>query len=125
MAFLGHIATEYATCCDPAKTEAIQDWPRPQNRTEMKSFLGIVKFYRSYIPNCAEIAHPLNNLTRKSVKFKWDEKCEDAYNELKHSLVTPPLLVTPPIMGNLFYKQMRQDTASVPFYHRNKMERKW
>ena len=95
VAFLGHIATEYGTRCDPAKTEAIQDWPRPQNRTEMKSFLGLVNFYRSYIPNCAEIAHPLNNLTRKSVKFKWDEKCEDAFNELKRSLITPPLLVFP------------------------------
>ena len=54
-----------------------------------------LKFYRSYIPNCAEITHPLNNLTRKSVKFKWDEKCEDAFNELKHSLITPQLLVYP------------------------------
>ena len=67
LAFLGHIPTEYGTRCDPTKREAIQDWPRPQNRTEMKSFLGLVNFNHSYIPNCAEIAHPLNYLTRKSV----------------------------------------------------------
>ncbi|MEW8548166.1 MAG: pol polyprotein, partial [Candidatus Thiodiazotropha sp.] len=99
VAFLGHVATESGTECDPEKTAAIQNWPRPTNVKEVRSFLGLVNFYRSYIPQCASMAYPMNHLTRKHVKFKWDEKCEESFNALKRCLVTPPILAYPTRTG--------------------------
>lgn len=101
VAFLGHIASENGTRCDPEKTIAIQDWPRPRTCKEIKSFLGLVNFYRAYIPNCAALAYPLNQLTRKHVRFKWDDDCERAFNALKGSLVSPPILAYPTPTGKL------------------------
>ena len=99
VAFLGHIATESGTECDPEKTAAIQNWPRPTNVKKVRSFLGLVNFYRSYIPQCATIAYRMNQLTRKHVKFKLDERCEESFNTLKHCLVTPPILAYPTCTG--------------------------
>ena len=99
ISFLGHIATENGTLCDPEKTAAIQNWPRPKNAKEIRSFLGLVNFYRSYIKDCATLAFPLNNLTRKHVRFKWDEKCEESFNALKQCLMTPPILAYPTRTG--------------------------
>ena len=101
VSFLGHIATESGTKCDPEKIEAILNWPRLKTSKEVKSFLGLVNFYRAYIPKCAEIAYPLNNLTKKHVKFKWDQECEDAFMKLKHSLTSSPVLAYPTPQGKL------------------------
>ena len=99
IAILGHIATENGTLCDPEKTAAIQTWPRPTNAKEVRSFLGLVNFYRSYISDCATLAFPLNNLTRKHVRFKWDDKCEESFNALKQRLVALPILAYPTRTG--------------------------
>ena len=101
VAFLGHIATESGTRCDPEKIKAVLNWPRPSSSKEIKSFLGLVNFYRSYILNCAQIAYPLNHLTKKNVKFKWDQACEDSFNELKRCLTSAPLLAYPTATGKL------------------------
>ncbi|MEW8547985.1 MAG: retropepsin-like aspartic protease/reverse transcriptase, partial [Candidatus Thiodiazotropha sp.] len=101
VAFLGHIATESGTRCDPEKIDAVLNWPRPESSKEIKSFLGLVNFYRSYISNCAQIAYPLNHLTKKNVRFKWDQACEDSFNELKRCLTSAPLLAYPTSSGKL------------------------
>ena len=101
VAFLGHMATERGTQCDPEKTEAVRNWPRPTNSKEVRSFLRLVNFYRAYIPNCAALAYPLNNLTKRKVKFQWDDKCEVAFNALKQRLVSPPILAYPTRTGKL------------------------
>lgn len=52
-------------------------------------------YYRRFIPNFSEIASPLTQLTRKSVKFKWDENCDNAFQKLKETLITSPVLSFP------------------------------
>ena len=99
VSFLGHIAMASGTICDPQKTEAVQNWPQPKTSKEVKSFLGLVSFYRAYIPDCAHIAYPLIHLTKTTVRFKWDEKCKESFNALKQSLTSPPLLTYPTIWG--------------------------
>lgn len=76
---------ENGTRRDPEKTIAIQNWPKPRTCKAIKSFLGLVNFYHAYIPSCAALAYPLNQLTRKHVRFKWDDDCERAFNVLKSS----------------------------------------
>ncbi|KAL9308343.1 putative nucleotidyltransferase, Ribonuclease H [Arabidopsis thaliana] len=45
--FLGHIVSTEEVSVDPKKIEAIRDWPRPTNATEIRSFLGLARYYRS------------------------------------------------------------------------------
>lgn len=93
--FLGHVVSPDGISCDPDKISAVKDWPVPKSVTEVRSFLGFASYYRKFIPDYSQKAHALTNLTRKSVKFKWDEKCQIAFDFLKNSLVSAPVLAFP------------------------------
>ena len=82
---------------DPKKVEAIVGWEQPKNVTEIRSFLGLARYYRRFVEKFSLIAAPLTRLTRKGVKFDWDDKCERSFQELKNCLVTTPILVLPTV----------------------------
>lgn len=93
--FLGHIVSKVGVKCDPSKIEAVKSWPTPENKSEVKSFLGLIGYYRRFVPDFSLKAYPLNLLTRAKSKFKWDERCEDSFNILKQCLVNAPILAFP------------------------------
>ena len=76
-------------------TEAIDNYKRPETRKELKGFLGLAGFYRSFIQNFAEICQPLNKLTSENVPFQWDDSCEIAFSVLKQKLSSKPVLSFP------------------------------
>ena len=53
-------------------TEAIKEFKIPENKKELKRFLGMANFYRNFTPEFSRIAKPLNNLTSDAVKFARD-----------------------------------------------------
>ncbi|VDI81855.1 Hypothetical predicted protein [Mytilus galloprovincialis] len=59
------------------------------------------RYYRKFIPHFSEVAAPLNRLTRKGVKFTWDEKCKNSFDQLKNALTTASILSLPKSDGNL------------------------
>ena len=59
--FLGHLVSASGITCDPDKIAALRDWPQPQDKTEVKSFLGLVGYYRKMVENFADLALPLTN----------------------------------------------------------------
>ncbi|KAL5483656.1 hypothetical protein EMCRGX_G020059 [Ephydatia muelleri] len=54
---------------DREKVKAVEEWPIPQNATEVRQFLGLASYYRRFIQNFANVAAPLHNLTQKDVVF--------------------------------------------------------
>jgi hypothetical protein len=83
------------TTVDPDKLEVVRSWPTPTDVTQIRSFLGFVGFYRSYIKNFANLAEPLTNLTKKGVIFKWSENAQIAFEELKKAMLSSPVLRNP------------------------------
>ncbi|XP_059629608.1 uncharacterized protein LOC132272482 [Cornus florida] len=73
----------------------------PTTVTEIRSFLGLARYYRRFIEGFSKIAAPLTRLTRKDVKFVWNHRCEQAFEELKTRLTSAPIL-TIPISGERF-----------------------
>ncbi|KAD7116951.1 hypothetical protein E3N88_04219 [Mikania micrantha] len=63
--------------------------------TEIRSFLGLVGYYRRFISNFSKIALPLTKLTQKSEPFVWEQKQEDAFQTLKQKLCDAPILSLP------------------------------
>ena len=53
------------------KVKAILEWPTPKTVCGVHSFLGLANFYRSFIKDCAQVARPLNDLTKKDQAFEW------------------------------------------------------
>ena len=74
--FLGHVVSGEGIFVDPRKIKAIIGWEQPKNITEIRSFLGLAGYYRRFVKIFSLIAAPLTRLTKKGVKFVWDDKCE-------------------------------------------------
>ena len=71
------------------KIEAIKKAPRPENVTQLRSFLGMVNYHGKFIPNL----NPLNRLLQKGQEFKWTPECEKAFHMAKNSLSSANVLV--------------------------------
>ncbi|XP_027342970.1 uncharacterized protein LOC113855525 [Abrus precatorius] len=80
---------------DPAKVEAVAEWPRQTNVTEVRSFLGLAGYYRKFIEGFSKIVLPLTKLTRKGKEYKWTKGCEASFLELKIRLTSAPVLALP------------------------------
>ena len=90
--YLGHIITAGGVAVDPEKTAAMRERGEPRNAKEVISFVQTASWFRRFIPNFAEVAQPLTNLTRKKVKWNWGETEKRAFETLKQLLCTAPLL---------------------------------
>ena len=64
---------------DLIKIEAIVKLPRIV--TEVRSFLGIARYYRRFVKGFSVIASPLTKLLRKGVKFEWSDKCQNSFKQ--------------------------------------------
>ena len=80
---------------DPEKVEAMMSWERPKSVFEIRSFLGLARYYRRFIEDFSRLAAPTTRLKWKEVKFDWDDRCEEAFQELKRRLTTAPILIVP------------------------------
>ena len=95
VAFLEHIISKEGIAVDLAKVEAVIEWKQPECPTEVRSFLGLARYYRGFIKDFSKIVGPLTNLTKKHDKFIWDAKCEASFQELKKQLTIAPVLISP------------------------------
>ena len=91
--FLGHVVSASGVSVDPEKVEAMISWERPKSIFKIRSFLGLAGYYKIFIEDFSRIAAPMTRLTRKEVKFDWDDRCEEAFQELKRRLTSTPILI--------------------------------
>ena len=77
---------------DPAKVAAVRDWPTPRNLRDVRGFLGFANFYRRFIRGFAQIARPLNNLTKKNIRFDWGTQQQQAFETLHSAFTSAPIL---------------------------------
>ena len=93
--YLGHIVSGEGIKPIPERLSAIQQMPPPYTPKEVKQFLGLVGYYRKFIPHYAEIARPLHALTRKDTVFEWYDICQKSFDLLKTMVSEEPNLVYP------------------------------
>ena len=93
--YLGHLVSGEGIEPLPEKLEAVENMPPPKTPKEVRQFLGLVGYYRKFVPKFADIARPLTNLTKQDVKFEWSEKCQKTFQLLKDMLLKEPVLKYP------------------------------
>ena len=97
--YLGHIISAEGNLPDPAKLEAVSKIQPPTTTTELRAFLGLVGYYRRFIDHFASRASPLHNLLRQENTEGWTEECQASFEDLKQSLLQPPILKRPTPAG--------------------------
>ena len=95
VSFLGHVISERGISVQQHKVKAINGWPLPRNRRDVRAFLGMSGYYRKFIPCYSDIAAPLTDLTKKDVKFEWTEREQAAFELLQYRLTSADVLVHP------------------------------
>lgn len=95
VAYLGHIIGSDGVKPDPNKIKAITHFPQPRNAKNIKQFLGLVGYYRRFIPLFSKIAKPLTDLLKKDKPFIWQNAQVNAFDTLRNSLCTEPILQYP------------------------------
>ena len=92
VAFLGFVVGAEGVRMDPAKVEAITSWPAPESVHDVRVFLGLANFYRRFIRNFSKVAAPITELLRKNRKFRWTSEARTAFDSLRTSFTTAPIL---------------------------------
>lgn len=73
--------------CQESKKNALVKAKEPNNANEVRSFLGLATYCERFIPNLASKAHPLRELTKKNVRWHWDEKERVAFESLRKNVI--------------------------------------
>ena len=92
--FLGRIISAEDIELTEADIKAVLEWPTPRNTREVEQFLGLVNYHRNFIKSFARHAVPLYRLTGKHA-FLWHQDHQEAFEELKKALTSPPVLGLP------------------------------
>lgn len=93
--YLGHTVSKAGISANPDEVATVKEWPVPKNVSEVWSFVGLASYYQKFIKDFSTVARPLTRLMEKNVAFRWDESCQEAFQALKSSLVTSPILAFP------------------------------
>ena len=102
VSYLGHVVSARGIATDPQKVQKVNEWPTPQNVSEVRQFVGLASYYRRFVEDFATIARPLHELTKKYARFSWTPECQEAFEELKARLTSAPVLAYPLDSGELF-----------------------
>lgn len=91
-------------CVQPlkAKIDVLLNFPRPKNKKQVLSWLGIAGYYGRFLPHYSELVLSLTTMLKKNKNFEWSKETEDSFGELKSRLATRPIL-RPPDYNEKFY----------------------
>ena len=93
--YLGFIIIEDGIMADPNKVKIMRQILPPTYVREVRSFIGVCSCHRWFIPHFSVIAKPLIRLTKKFGKFEWSKEFQGAFDFLKETLTTVPVLAYP------------------------------
>jgi hypothetical protein len=92
---LGHHISGSGMRVDPAKIHIITQIIIPSSQKEVHIILGLVGYYRRFIPNFTRLDTPLFKLLSKEDKFNWNNDCQVSFEILKQKLSSTPVLRGP------------------------------
>ena len=93
--YLGHLISGQGVKPLHEKLESMKSIPPPTTVKEVRQYLGLVGYYRKFVPRFSDIARPLTNLTKKNVDFIWTDKCQHSFEMLRELLMEEPVLKYP------------------------------
>ncbi len=96
LSFLVMISGKGGINTHPMKVQVLKEWPKPMKLSDLRSFMGLLQFFRRFSKNFSQLAIPLTNLTKKGEGIgNWDMKFDQAFESLKSAISSSPILISP------------------------------
>ena len=92
---MGHHNKDGKLIMDDSKVKAIQEWDPPTKIPQLSFFLGLANYYQRFIKGYSTRVAPLTNLLKKNKAWEWDERCQQAFENLKKTVTEKPVLALP------------------------------
>ena len=93
--FLGHKISKDGIEPPPSQIEVLRDYPEPTSRKELQRAIGLLNWFRKFIPNYSVLAFPLHKLMRKDASFIWSKECSESFRRLKDAVINSDVLAFP------------------------------
>ena len=93
VSFLVHIISDGGISVVPSKVEDVLNWKPPENVSEIRIFFELAGYYQRFIEGFSKVVKPITTPLEKVKEFKWSEKCQANFDELKKRLTTSPVLI--------------------------------
>ena len=90
--YVGHTLSAEGLQADDEKIQAILEMPQPHDAQAVQRFLGMANYLAKFIPHLSEMSAPLRELIHKDSIWSWTDKHTTAFNEIKNTLSSPPVL---------------------------------
>ena len=97
MEFLGVVIGPEGIKIEKEKVKGVLEWPMPKCIKDIQKFLGLANYYCWFIEGFTTVARLLHDLVKKDKKWKWMEKGEKTFKELKERFTKEPVLAAPDI----------------------------
>nr|XP_029711617.1 uncharacterized protein K02A2.6-like [Aedes albopictus] len=91
--YCGYLIDETGIHKIQKKVDAIQDMRRPENKDEVRSFVGLINYYGRFFRDLSTVLYPLNNLLKNEVPFEWSKQCEKSFQAVKRQMQAETCLV--------------------------------
>ena len=91
---MGLVILENEVSMDLVKVTGVQEWPTPENRTDVQAFLGFVNFYQRFIQDFSTKAQPFFDLTCSKQVWMWSKREQVAFEDLKAVVTTALVLMS-------------------------------
>jgi transposase InsO family protein len=92
---LGHIVGNGTIKPNPELVKAVMEFPLLKSPKDVRSFLGLVNYYRRFIKHLATVSEPIQKLVRNDIKWEWTIECQQAFEQIKELLTKSPVLRSP------------------------------
>jgi hypothetical protein len=113
---LGFMVGHRGIKANPAKVDAIRNMAKPSNKKDVMKLTGMMMALGCFISKLGEKGLPFFKLLKKANKFVWENKAQKAFEALKESLTTPPIM-TPPVPGEtLLYISATTNVVSMVLF---------
>ena len=93
--YLGYLINRKGVRPTLKKVEAITNIAPPTTRKQLRSFIGMVNYYRDMWPKRAHLLAPLSTLTSAKVPWKWTDECQQSFDTMKRLIARETLLTYP------------------------------
>jgi transposase InsO family protein len=93
--YLGYLISRKGVRPSMKKVEAILKIDTPTTRKQLRSFIGMVNYYRDMWPQRSHLLSPLSSLTSAKTKWEWTKECQTAFDDIKKLIAKETLLTYP------------------------------